>query len=92
MLGLPYDKPAAYTRDYLDVLDAAWRATAVAPGPGQGRIDVENETFTVHNPFDVSPVAPMRVLVAALGPVMLKIAGERADGTVLWMADERGGP
>jgi Luciferase-like monooxygenase len=26
-------------------------------GPGQGRIDVENETFTVHNPFDVAPVA-----------------------------------
>src|SRR6202023_3786520 len=32
---------------------------------------------------------PMPVLVAALGPVMLQIAGERADGTVLWMADER---
>jgi alkanesulfonate monooxygenase SsuD/methylene tetrahydromethanopterin reductase-like flavin-dependent oxidoreductase (luciferase family) len=29
------------------------------------------------------------VLVAALGPVMLRIAGEKADGTVLWMADER---
>jgi alkanesulfonate monooxygenase SsuD/methylene tetrahydromethanopterin reductase-like flavin-dependent oxidoreductase (luciferase family) len=29
------------------------------------------------------------VLVAALGPVMLRIAGERADGTVLWMADDR---
>ncbi|WP_256726910.1 LLM class flavin-dependent oxidoreductase [Streptomyces acidiscabies] len=28
------------------------------------------------------------VLVAALGPVMLRIAGELADGTVLWMADE----
>ena len=31
----------------------------------------------------------MPVLVAALGPVMLQIAGELADGTVLWMADER---
>jgi len=89
MLGLPYRKPAAYTRDYLEVLHAAWGAAAAAPGPGQGRIDVENDTFTVHNPFDVSPVAPMRVVVAALGPVMLRIAGERADGTVLWMADER---
>jgi alkanesulfonate monooxygenase SsuD/methylene tetrahydromethanopterin reductase-like flavin-dependent oxidoreductase (luciferase family) len=29
------------------------------------------------------------VLLAALGPVMLRLAGERADGTVLWMADER---
>ena len=33
--------------------------------------------------------APMPVLVAALGPVMLQLAGELADGTVLWMADER---
>jgi F420-dependent oxidoreductase-like protein len=89
MLGLPYAKPAAYTRDYLEVLHAAWGAVATAPGPGLGEIDVENETFTVHNPFDVSPVAPLRVIVAALGPVMLRIAGERADGTVLWLADER---
>ena len=81
MLGLPYDKPAAYTRDYLDVLDAALK--------GPGRVDVENETFTVHNPLDLGPVAPLPVLVSALGPVMLRIAGERADGTVLWMADER---
>ena len=81
MLGLPYEKPAAYTRDYLEVLRAAFA------GPGQ--IDVENEHFTVHNPNDLAPVAPLPVLVAALGPVMLALAGEHADGTVLWMADER---
>jgi F420-dependent oxidoreductase-like protein len=93
MLGLPYEKPAAYTRDYLEVLHAAFQN----PGPSEGRsgatreimIDVENDTFTVHNPLDLPPVSPMPVLVAALGPVMLRIAGEHADGTVLWMADER---
>ena len=81
MLGLPYQRPAAFTRDYLEVLDAALKG----PGP----VDVENETFTVHNPLDLSPVAPLPVLIAALGPVMLSLAGERTDGTVLWMADER---
>ncbi|KSZ60062.1 luciferase [Rhodococcus pyridinivorans KG-16] len=81
MLGLPYDKPAKYTRDYLEVLNAARDLPS--------SIDVENDTFKVHNPLDIAPVAPMPVLVAALGPVMLKIAGELADGTVLWMADER---
>lgn len=81
MLGLPYEKPAAYTRDYLEVLAAGLAGT--------GSVDVENSTFTVHNPLDLGPVAPVPVLVAALGPVMLRIAGERADGTVLWMADER---
>src|SRR5579859_1981558 len=86
MLGLPYSKPAAYTRDYLQVLDAAWKA---CDEDGTRSIDVKNDTFTVHNQFDVAPVAPVPVLIAALGPVMLRIAGEQADGTVLWMADER---
>ncbi|MFD0901973.1 LLM class F420-dependent oxidoreductase [Actinomadura sediminis] len=81
MLGLPYERPAAYTRDYLDVLDVALR--------GPGDVDVENDTFAVHNPLGIGPVARMPVMLAALGPVMLRIAGERADGTVLWMADER---
>ncbi|MEU4455655.1 LLM class flavin-dependent oxidoreductase, partial [Nocardioides sp. NPDC023903] len=56
---------------------------------GPGPVDVENDTFTVHNPLDIGPVAPLPVLIAALGPVMLRIAGEQADGTILWMADER---
>lgn len=81
MLGIPYERPAGFTRDYLDVLDVALR--------GPGAVDVENETFSVHNPLEIGPVAPLQVLVAALGPVMLAVAGERTDGTVLWMADER---
>ena len=81
MLGLPYEKPAAYTRDYLEVLNKA------LAGPGD--VDVENDSFTVHNPTVLGADSPMPVLVAALGPVMLQIAGELADGTVLWMADER---
>ncbi|MEE3849527.1 LLM class F420-dependent oxidoreductase [Gordonia sp. LSe1-13] len=81
MLGIPYEKPARYTRDYLDVLDQALHG----PGP----VDVENDSFTVHNPLELGPVAPMPVFLAALGPVMLRLAGERADGTILWMADER---
>ena len=85
MLGLPYHKPAAYTRDYLEVLHAAWHAS----GAAAGAVDVANGTFTVRNPLDIAPVTPLPVLVAALGPVMLKVAGEHSDGTVLWMADER---
>lgn len=38
MLGLPYDKPAAYTRDYLRVL------TPPGAGDGSKSIDVENGT------------------------------------------------
>jgi len=81
MLGLPYQRPAAYTRDYLEVLHAAFSTPEA--------VHVTNDTFTVHNPLDLAPVAKLPVLIAALGPVMLALAGERADGTVLWMADER---
>jgi len=83
MLGLPYERPAAFTRDYLDVLDVA----LAGPGP----VDVENKTFAVHNPLELGPPGngPLPVLIAALGPVMLALAGERTAGTVLWMADER---
>ena len=52
-------------------------------------VDVENDMFRVHNPLDITDVAPTPVLLAALGPLMLRLAGERTDGTILWMADER---
>ena len=81
MLGLPYERPAATMRAYLDVLDPALGG----PGP----VDVENELFRVHNPLDITDVGPTPVLLAALGPAMLQLAGERTDGTILWMADER---
>jgi F420-dependent oxidoreductase-like protein len=81
MLGLPYERPVATMRAHLDVLD---RALA-----GPGTVDVENDLFRVHNPLDITDITPTPVLIAALGPVMLRLAGERTDGTILWMADER---
>ena len=81
MMGLPYEQPVATMRAYLDVLDQALGA----PGP----VDVENDFFRVHNPLDITDVAPTPVLLAALGPLMLRLCGERTDGTILWMADER---
>jgi F420-dependent oxidoreductase-like protein len=81
MLGLPYEKPARLVRNYLEVLNAAF----AGPGP----VDVENDDYRVHNPLDVTDITPTSILVAALAPVMLRIAGELASGTILWMADER---
>jgi F420-dependent oxidoreductase-like protein len=80
-LGLPYERPAALMRDYLAVLDRAF----AGPGP----VDVENDTYRVHSPMDVVDPIPMPILISALAPVMLRIAGERTSGTILWMADER---
>jgi F420-dependent oxidoreductase-like protein len=81
MLGLPYEKPARLVRDYLEVLNVAL--------DGPGPVDVENDSYRVHNPLDITDVAPTPVLLAALAPVMLRVAGEHASGTILWMADER---
>ncbi len=80
-LGIPYDRPVHLIRDYLDVLLAAFA--------GPGTVDVENGAFRVHSPVDVAATESVPILLAALGPTMLRIAGERAAGTVLWMADER---
>jgi F420-dependent oxidoreductase-like protein len=80
-LGLPYDKPARLVGDYLDVLAASFA--------GPRSVDVENESYRVHATVDVTDAVEMPVLLAALGPAMLRIAGQRTGGTVLWMADER---
>jgi F420-dependent oxidoreductase-like protein len=81
MLGLPYERPAGLTADYLDVLDGAMSG----PGP----ITVDNESFSINNPMYVTDEPRMQVMLAALGPVMLRLAGSRTDGTILWLADEK---
>jgi F420-dependent oxidoreductase-like protein len=81
MLGLTYERPAHQMRSYLEVLNAALR--------GPGSVDVENDGYRVHSPMDVTDRGPNPVLLAALGPVMLRLAGEHASGTILWLADER---
>lgn len=80
-LGLPYDRPARLVRDYLDVLLAA----VAGPGP----VHIANDSYRVNASIDVAETPAMTILLAALGPTMLRLAGERAGGTILWMADER---
>lgn len=80
-LGLPFERPAREMRNYLEVLNAA------LDGPGQ--VDVENDGYRVHSPMDVTDWSPNPVVIAALAPVMLRVAGEHAAGTILWLADER---
>jgi F420-dependent oxidoreductase-like protein len=81
MMGLPYERQAQTMRAYLDVLQVA----LAGPGP----VDVENDLFRIHNPLDITDVAPTPVLIAALGPRMLELCGSRTEGTILWLADER---
>jgi len=77
MLGFSYDKPARHMREYLSVLMPLVRGETC---------NFQGEQYRVANvAIDVPGATDMPVLVAALGPVMLKIAGELADGTITWM-------
>ena len=77
MLGLSYARPARHMREYLSVLMPALRGETV---------NFDGELYRVHNlTLTVGGAEPPPVVVAALGPVMLKVAGELADGTNTWM-------
>jgi F420-dependent oxidoreductase-like protein len=76
MLGLSFDKPARHMREYLSVLQPLLHGE---PAAFTGETISTNATLAIHE-----VVAPP-VVVAALGPVMLKLAGRMADGTVTWM-------
>ena len=72
----------------LPAVPAGTKAVLCAAFAGPGPVDVENDDYRIHNPLDVTDL-PIPILIAALAPVMLRIAGENASGTILWMADER---
>jgi F420-dependent oxidoreductase-like protein len=76
MWGMSYDKPAKHVREYLSVL---------CPLVRDGRVAFQGDVFRVAANLQPPEVKPMPVLISALAPAMLKIAGEMTDGTVLWM-------
>jgi 5,10-methylenetetrahydromethanopterin reductase len=77
MLGLSYAKPARHMREYLSVLAPALRGETIS---------YQGEEYRVQGlRLQVSGAGRVPVIVAALGPVMLKLAGEMADGTTTWM-------
>jgi 5,10-methylenetetrahydromethanopterin reductase len=74
--GIPYTAPATHTREYLEVL---------RPLLAGEHVRYSGRFFTVDTQMAVT-AAPPPVLVSALGPRMLEIARELADGTVaVWV-------
>ncbi len=81
MFGMSYARPARHMQEYLSVLMPLVRKR---PATYSG------DEFTVANvQFEVPGADAVPVVVAALGPRMLKIAGELADGTNTWMVGPR---
>jgi F420-dependent oxidoreductase-like protein len=78
--GLPYARPAAHMRDYLSVLVPLLR---------EGSVRHKGEFYQVDGGFVVPGTSPVPVLVGALSPLMVEVAGELADGVVTWLAGPR---
>ena len=77
MLGFSYEKPAKHMREYLEVLMPLARGETV---------NFNGEQYRVNGvTLEIPGADRLPVVLAALGPVMLKIAGELADGTNTWM-------
>ncbi|MEU8360524.1 TIGR03564 family F420-dependent LLM class oxidoreductase [Nonomuraea sp. NPDC048882] len=75
MFGYSFERPGRHMKEYLDILIPASRGEKVAYAGETLKADIKLTT----------PGAGFPVLVAALGPRLLKLAGTVADGTVLWM-------
>lgn len=75
-LGLDYSRPIPHTRDYLTVLNRLLGGDAV---------DHQGDEYRVKAQLNVVGAGRPPVLVAALGPAMLRLCGELSDGTITWM-------
>ena len=76
MFGYSFDKPLRHMREYLEIL---------LPIVHTGAASFDGETLSGHVGINVPGSSPCPVLVAALGPKMLDLAGRVADGTITWM-------
>jgi len=76
MWGYSFEKPARHMREYLSVL---------LPLLQERKVAFEGETVKAMAQVDVGAAAPPPVMLAALAPRMLELAGSRTDGTITWM-------
>jgi F420-dependent oxidoreductase-like protein len=76
-LGFDFSRPIRHMREYLTCLEALF----------SGRnVDFAGEEFRIRN-FTLTPppgVTPPPIVVAALGPQMLRLAGRLSAGTAIW--------
>jgi F420-dependent oxidoreductase-like protein len=78
--GLSYDGVGAHTEEYLTVLTTLLRGEPVRHRGEHFRV-----TIPATNPLP----QPVSVMVSALAPRLLRVAGEMTDGTILWMANAK---
>jgi len=77
VFGMSFEKPARHMREYLEILMPLLEGEQVT-------FAGETLSTSTFGPLAIAAPAP-DVLVAALGTVMLNIAGTLASGTITWM-------
>ncbi|MDH3680811.1 MAG: TIGR03564 family F420-dependent LLM class oxidoreductase [Acidimicrobiia bacterium] len=73
--GISFDKPIRHLREYLEIL---------MPLLHDKKVRFNGEALTTRADLSFDGPAP-KVMMAALGPQLLKVTGRLADGTILWM-------
>lgn len=76
MFGYDFGQPVRHVREYLSVL---------VPLLDKRRVSFVGSTVRANVGLTTPAPGPVPVVLAALGPQMLRVAGRQADGTVLWM-------
>jgi 5,10-methylenetetrahydromethanopterin reductase len=76
MYGYSFDRPARHMREYLSIL---------LPLLDGQQASFQGETMRAGIGLSTPRPGRVPVLLAALAPQMLRLAGQRTDGTVLWM-------
>ncbi len=74
--GLRLERPVEAMREYLQIVRALL---------AEGSVSFEGARFTARCVYTAPRRPELPILVAALGPRMLELAGELADGVALWM-------
>jgi F420-dependent oxidoreductase-like protein len=76
MWGYAFDKPAKHMEEYLDALQ---------PLLTTGKVGFQGEMVKANADLRIPEGTDIPVMLAALGPRMLRLAGERTTGTITWM-------
>ena len=74
--GLEFKQPAKHMKEYLSIVNSL---------STYGKVNHRGEIHTAISEFTSKERPALSVVIAALGNLMLKNAGELADGTITWM-------
>ena len=80
MLGFSFAKPFSHMQEYMAVLGPLIR---------EGQVSHQGSEYRVQAQVNVPGATPCPILIAALAPRMLALAGSQADGTITWMTGRK---